>query len=107
MTVVPDVGVRLSGLIFDAGPVNSPVLLTVGTAQPGPGAAHDPDLVQDTFFRIGGETVGSASVSFVDNADYSIVDNVWAWRADHASSPTVPAGRSTGAAQVWSSMATT
>jgi hypothetical protein len=84
MTVMPNVGVRLSGLIFDAGPANSPVLLTVGTAQPGPGAADDPDLVQDTFFRVGGEAVGSATVSFVDNADYSIIDNVWAWRADHA-----------------------
>ena len=32
------VGVRLSGLIFDAGPANSPVLLTVGTrTRPQPG----------------------------------------------------------------------
>ena len=43
---------KLSGLIIDAGPVNSPVLLSVGT--PGPGNASDPDLIQDVFFRIGG-----------------------------------------------------
>ena len=43
---------KLSGLIIDAGPVNSPVLLSVGI--PGPGNASDPDLIQDVFFRIGG-----------------------------------------------------
>ena len=83
MMVVRNSGVRLSGLIIDAGPVNSPVLLSVGT--PGPGSASDPDLIQDVFFRIGGAetTPTSASVSLLDNASNSIIDNVWAWRADH------------------------
>jgi len=76
-------GVKLSGLIIDAGPVNSPVLLSVGT--PGPSSASDPDLVQDVYFRIGGAetTPVSATVSLLDNAGNSIIDNVWAWRADH------------------------
>ena len=52
-------GVKLSGMIFEAGPVNSPVLLQVGS-QPGPGPADpaDPTLVQDVFFRIGGAAAG-------------------------------------------------
>ena len=41
--VVPNSGVKLSGLIIDAGPVNSPVLVSVGT--PGPSSASDPDLI--------------------------------------------------------------
>ena len=83
MMVVSNSGVKLSGLIIDAGPVNSPVLLSVGT--PGPGNASDPDLIQDVFFRIGGaETTSvSATVSLLDNASNSIIDNLWAWRADH------------------------
>ncbi len=83
MIVVPNSGVKLSGLIIDAGPVNSPVLLSVGT--PGPGSASDPDLIQDVFFRIGGAetTPVSATVSLLDNASNSIIDNIWAWRADH------------------------
>jgi len=83
MVVTPDSGVKLSGLIFDAGPVNSPVLLSVGI--PGGGSASDPDLIQDVFFRIGGaETTSvSATVSLLDNASNSIIDDVWAWRADH------------------------
>ena len=83
MIVVPNTGVKLSGLIIDAGPVNSPVLVSVGT--PGPSSASDPDLIQDVFFRIGGAatTPVSATVSLLDNAGNSIIDDVWAWRADH------------------------
>jgi hypothetical protein len=83
MMVVSNSGVKLSGMIIDAGPVNSPVLLSVGT--PGPGNASDPDLIQDVFFRIGGAatTPVSATVSLLDNASDSIIDNIWAWRADH------------------------
>ncbi len=59
MQVLGVPGVKLSGMIFDAGPKNSPVLLQVG----GPlaaatGSASDPALVQDVFFRIGGATAG-------------------------------------------------
>jgi hypothetical protein len=83
MVVAPNNGVKLSGMIIDAGPVNSPVLLSVGT--PGPGNANDPDLIQDIFFRVGGAatTPVSATVSLLDNASNSIIDNIWAWRADH------------------------
>ena len=84
MIVTPSHGVKLSGLIVDAGPVNSPVLLSVGIPGFG-GSATDPDVIQDVFFRIGGAetTPVSASVSLLDNASNSIIDDVWAWRADH------------------------
>jgi hypothetical protein len=84
MIVGPNSGVKVSGLIIDAGPVNSPVLLSVGLPGAG-GAASDPDVIQDVFFRIGGAetTPVSASVSLLDNASNSIIDDVWAWRADH------------------------
>jgi hypothetical protein len=77
-------GVKLSGMIFDAGPVNSPVLLEVGSNR---GQDHsdpaDPTLVQDVFFRIGGATPGQADTSLVVNSSQVILDDVWAWRADH------------------------
>jgi hypothetical protein len=83
MVVIPNTGVKVSGLIIDAGPVKSPVLVSVGT--PGPGSASNPDLIQDVFFRIGGAetTPVSATISLLDNASNSILDDVWAWRADH------------------------
>jgi hypothetical protein len=84
MIVTPSRGVKLSGFIVDAGPVNSPVLLSVGIPGLG-GSATDPDAIQDVFFRIGGAetTPVSATVSLLDNASNSIIDDVWAWRADH------------------------
>jgi hypothetical protein len=83
LKVVSNNGVKVSGLIIDAGPVNSPVLLSVGHG--GPGTASDPDVIQDVYFRIGGAetTPVSANVSLLDNASNSIIDNIWAWRADH------------------------
>jgi hypothetical protein len=85
MIVTANTGVKLSGLIVDAGPVNSPVLLSVGVPGPGAGTAADPDTIQDVYFRIGGAetTPVSANVSLLDNASNSIIDDVWAWRADH------------------------
>jgi hypothetical protein len=84
MVVTPNHGVKLSGLIVDAGPVKSPALVSVGLPGLG-GSGADPDVIQDVFFRIGGAetTPTSATVSLLDNASNSIIDDVWAWRADH------------------------
>jgi hypothetical protein len=82
MRVASVPGVKLSGMIFDAGPVNSPVLLQVGS-QPGLGDPADPTLVQDVFFRIGGAAPGRATTSLVVNSSQVILDDIWAWRADH------------------------
>ena len=84
MVVTPNHGVKLSGLIVDAGPLTSPALVSVGLPGLG-GSSADPDVIQDVFFRIGGAetTPTSATVSLLDNASNSIIDDVWAWRADH------------------------
>jgi hypothetical protein len=85
LIALPNVGVKLSGLIVDAGQKNSAVLVSVGVPGLSAGSAADPDTVQDVFFRIGGAetTKTSATVSLLDNAAHSIIDDVWAWRADH------------------------
>jgi hypothetical protein len=77
-------GVTLAGFMIDAGPQNSPVLLKVGTRLLGHlGTATNPTVVQDVFFRIGGPHVGKATVSLEVNTDDVILDDIWAWRADH------------------------
>ncbi len=92
MSVADVKGVKLAGLLFDAGPVNSPVLLQVGTlhAENGQARQHnqwsdpaDPTVLQDVFFRIGGATPGKATTSLIVNSDNVLLDNIWAWRADH------------------------
>lgn len=83
LTVADVPGVKVSGLMIEAGPVNSAVLMRVGT----PGAHRadpaDPTLLADVFFRIGGAAPGKATTSLVVNSDHVLLDDIWAWRADH------------------------
>ncbi|MFF0657710.1 hypothetical protein [Micromonospora tulbaghiae] len=83
MTVADVDGVRLAGLLFDAGAVNSPVLLQVGPAGSTAGHATNPTSIQDVFFRIGGAHAGKATTSMVVNQDDALIDHIWAWRGDH------------------------
>ena len=82
-------GVRIAGLLFDAGTSNSSTLLTVGPAGSSANHAGNPISVQDTFFRIGGDIAGKATNSLVVNANNTLIDDIWAWRADHGNSGTV------------------
>ncbi|MFE6684954.1 coagulation factor 5/8 type domain-containing protein [Streptomyces sp. NPDC057743] len=76
-------GVRLAGLLIDAGPVNSATLLEIGP--PGARADHsaNPTTVQDVYVRIGGAGPGKATTSMVINSRHTLVDHTWVWRADH------------------------
>jgi len=84
MIVLPSKGVSLSGMIFDAGTPNSPLLLQFGTPF-GPNPTSDPSALQDVFFRIGGAEPGQATVSLSVGSNNTILDDIWAWRADHGS----------------------
>ncbi len=85
MTTADVDGLTLSGLLFDAGATNSPVLLEVGPG--GSKASHtkNPIFLHDVYFRVGGAAVGRASVSLSINSHDTIVDHTWVWRADHGS----------------------
>jgi hypothetical protein len=81
-------GVDIAGLMIDAGTKNSKALLQVGTGvhqgrAVGANRGQDPTGLQDVFFRVGGPHVGKASKSLVVNSDDVILDDIWAWRADH------------------------
>jgi hypothetical protein len=83
MTVADVKGVKLAGLLFDAGPVSSPVLLQVGKPHAHKSDPGDPTSLHDVFFRIGGASAGKATTSLVVNSDDVLLDDIWAWRADH------------------------
>jgi hypothetical protein len=84
MTVASAEGMSISGIIFDAGTTNSPVLLQVGDGHArSDNEASDPSGLYDVFFRIGGAEPGSATNSLVVNSNNVILDDIWAWRADH------------------------
>jgi hypothetical protein len=84
MTVARAKGMVISGLLFDAGAINSPVLLRVGDGHArSDNEASDPSALSDVFFRIGGAAAGRATTSLVVNSNNVILDDIWAWRADH------------------------
>lgn len=83
-------GIDIAGLTIDAGPVESPALMTVGAADrssgydaTGVGAADNPAALQDVFFRVGGPHAGKTKLALQVNADHVIMDDLWIWRADH------------------------
>ncbi|WUV54454.1 chitobiase/beta-hexosaminidase C-terminal domain-containing protein [Amycolatopsis sp. NBC_01480] len=82
-------GVRVKGLLFDAGTTNSQALLTVGASGSTGDHTANPATLQDVFFRIGGQIAGKATNSLVVNSNNTIIDHTWAWRADHGNAGTV------------------
>ncbi len=83
MTVADVDGVKIAGVLFDAGTVNSQALLTVGPAASSASHAANPITIQDVYFRIGGAVAGKAINSVIINSANTIIDHIWAWRADH------------------------
>ncbi len=76
-------GVKVAGLLIDAGSANSPTLMQVGPSGSGADHSADPTTLSDVHFRIGGAGAAQATQSLVVNSDNTIIDDTWAWRADH------------------------
>ncbi len=106
-TLVPDTGldamdvddvdgVKIAGLLFDAGPGNSPVLLKLGSTSLGHSA--DPTSLHDVYFRVGGTANAAATTSLTINSGNVIGDNVWLWRADHGTAANITGWTSNTAA---------
>jgi hypothetical protein len=83
MSVADVDGVKIASLLFDAGTTNSPNLLQVGPAGSTASHAANPTSIQDVFFRIGGAGPGAATNSLLVNSNNTLIDHIWAWRADH------------------------
>ena len=76
-------GVRLAGLLLDAGATNSRTLLQIGPRGSSAHHRQNPTTAQDIFVRIGGAGAGLATNSVVVNSNDVIIDHSWLWRADH------------------------
>ena len=83
LTVADVPGVTIAGLLIDAGPVMSSVLVEVGPAGAKVDHARDPTLLADLFFRVGGAAIGKADTCLRINSRHVIGDHLWIWRADH------------------------
>ena len=80
-------GVRVSGLLLQAGQKQSHTLLLWGSdGLPGiTGSLTNPGVIQDVFGRVGGpdSTPVSTNSMIEINQDGVIIDNTWLWVADH------------------------
>ncbi|MEW2284134.1 RICIN domain-containing protein [Streptomyces sp. NPDC047841] len=85
MSVADVDGVKIAGLLFDAGTTSSKTLVEVGPAGSAASHAADPTSLHDVYFRVGGAGVGKAATGLVVNSDNVIGDHMWIWRADHGS----------------------
>lgn len=78
-------GVRVSGLLLQAGPVESQTLIQWGSKGYA-GNSANPGVIQDVYARVGGTNptgdVKTQNMMQVDS-DNVIIDNIWLWRADH------------------------
>jgi hypothetical protein len=83
MTTADVDGIEIAGLLFDAGPVQSPVLLEIGPEGSHGDHTRNPIALHDVFFRVGGAGVGSTEGNLRINSNDTIVDHTWIWRADH------------------------
>ncbi|MES2935916.1 MAG: coagulation factor 5/8 type domain-containing protein [Pseudomonadota bacterium] len=84
MSVADVDGVKIAGLLFDAGTVNSPTLLEVGPVGSTANHAANPSTLFDVFVRVGGTgDLGTAKVGVTVNSNNVIGDHFWIWRADH------------------------
>lgn len=75
--------VILAGLVFDAGPRRSDVLVRVGRAGQKAGSAAAPCSLHDIFMRVGGPGPGAVGTMLEIHHDHVIGDHFWLWRADH------------------------
>jgi hypothetical protein len=91
-------GVKLAGLLIDAGTVKSANLVEVGSgaAENLPpnerehlSSASDPTTLSDVFFRVGGDIAGQTETALSINSDNVLLDDIWDWRADHGNPGTV------------------
>ena len=76
-------GIILAGLLIDAGPLRSPILLQVGPEGSHADHAKNPISLHDVFFRVGGAGPGRAGVDLEVNSNDTLIDHTWIWRADH------------------------
>jgi hypothetical protein len=83
MTTADADGIIIAGLLFDAGPIQSPVLLEIGPEGSRANHAANPISLHDVFFRVGGAGVGRTKINLEVNSNDTIIDHTWIWRADH------------------------
>ena len=83
LTTADTDGIQIAGLLIDAGASESPVLVQIGETASKASHARNPISVDDVFFRVGGAGIGKAKINLEIDANDTLIDHTWIWRADH------------------------
>ncbi len=76
-------GLKIAGIMLDAGPERSPSLLRLGPEGSGADHAENPSSLHDVYCRVGGPHAGRTEACMVIHSNDVIGDHLWLWRADH------------------------
>jgi hypothetical protein len=76
-------GVKIAGLILEAGAVNSASILEVGPTGDSADHSANPTFLYDLTVRTGGAKQGMNEVGITINSNNVVADHIWIWRADH------------------------
>ena len=78
-------GVKVCGLLFEAGEKESETLLKIGEKKTDVSHAENPLCFSDVYFRVGGgKYAGKVQNCVTLNCNDVIGDNFWVWRGDHS-----------------------
>lgn len=78
-------GVKVCGVLLDAGEKESDTLLAVGDNKTANSHAKNPTILSDVYFRVGGgKMAGKVKSCLTVNSNNVVGDNLWVWRADHS-----------------------
>nr|AYM53437.1 coagulation factor 5/8 type domain protein [Melittangium lichenicola] len=83
ITVADVPGVKIGGLLLEAGTVNSASILEVGPTGSNKDHSANPTFLYDLTVRTGGAFAGKNDVGIKINSNNVIGDQLWLWRADH------------------------
>ena len=76
-------GVKVGGILMEAGSINCENLMVIGEPNSQQVHADNPIFLHDIFCRAGGSMAGKASCFVTINSHNVVGDNFWLWRADH------------------------
>ena len=76
-------GVKIAGIMIDAGPELSSSLIQIGETSSNADHSENPVSLHDVYCRVGGAVKGQATTTVTINSNHVIADHFWLWRADH------------------------
>ncbi|MDA3852011.1 MAG: hypothetical protein PF447_12190 [Spirochaetaceae bacterium] len=76
-------GVRVAGIMVDAGTEKAPTLVEAGRGVSQSDNSENPIILHDMIIRVGNGTPGTAEAALTVNANHVIGDHLWLWVADH------------------------